>query len=71
MARGRKEERPLKKMTTRFYEDDLVYLKLSYPHAGYNGIVRALVAKHVRQLRNLTVEHLEGVKLTEEELRSV
>lgn len=69
MARS-SETRPKKKMTVRFFEDDLAYLKAAYPGTGYNEIVRALVARHVRKLRDVTVEKLEG-ELTEEELQAV
>lgn len=64
------EDKELKKMTVRFYEEDLDYLRLAYPHSGYNQVVRALVARHVRKLRNATAERLSE-KLTMEELQSV
>jgi len=46
------------------------YLKLTYSR-GYNQIVRALVARHVRKLKVKTVENLEKEALSEEELESV
>jgi hypothetical protein len=71
MARGRKEDREMVKATVRVFQDDLVYLRKAYPHSGYNGILRALAARHVRQLRIKTAEHLQDVRLTDEELQSV
>lgn len=58
MARS---ERELKKMTVRYYADDLEYLRSAYPHRGYNEILRALASRHVRKLRNLEAEHLGGL----------
>lgn len=57
-------------VTIRLFADDLDYLKLAYPAGGYNRVIRALVARHVRALRNRTVELVES-KLTDEEIASV
>ena len=67
-----KLERPSVKITIRVFEDDLEYLKMTYTGTGYNGIFRALGARHVRKLRARTIEHLaESETLTREELSSV
>lgn len=71
MPRGRKEDREMIKCTVRMFLEDLEYLRKAYPHSGYNGILRALGARHVRQLRVRTQEHLQDIRLSEEELRSV
>ena len=65
-----KSERPLKKMTVRFYEDDLSLLREAYPGTGYNEIVRALISKHCRKIRSATAEYLQD-KLTPEELSAL
>ena len=65
------EKRELKKMTTRFFADDLVTLKTAYPHSGYNTIVRALVSKHCRRLEAIAADKLDEdfeIKLTPQEL---
>lgn len=67
------EDRELVKMTVRYFSEDLEYLRLAYPHTGYNTVLRALAARHVRKLKHHTVEHL-GDKtelLTREELEQV
>ncbi len=64
------DPRPMRKMTIRLYEDDLAYLKAAYQGTGYNKILRALAARHVRKLRAATVERLEG-RLSPEELKAV
>ena len=72
MSPPRALERPAKLVTIRLFDDDIDYLKLCYAGAGYNVIVRALVARHVRKLRVKTVENLESPEaLTKEELESV
>ncbi|MGW8177692.1 MAG: hypothetical protein ACWGQW_02690 [bacterium] len=63
-------ERPARLVTLRLFDDDMEYLKLTYSR-GYNQIVRALVARHVRKLKVKTVENLEKEALSEEELESV
>jgi len=69
MARSA-ETKPMKKMTVRFYEDDLEYLRDAYPGTGYNSVVRALASRHVRRLRAATQEAMAD-KLSPEELRLV
>ncbi len=64
-------ERKPKLVTIRIFEEDLDYMKLAYSGTGYNQVVRALVARHVRKLSAKTVENLEDEKLTSEELSSV
>lgn len=64
-------ERDARMVTIRLFEDDLDYLKLAYSGVGYNSVVRALVARHIRKLKTKTVEHLEREELTREELESV
>ena len=64
-------ERPAKLVTLRLFEDDLEKLILAYSGTGYNAVVRALVARHVRKLTAKTVENLEPEALTKEELESV
>lgn len=60
MATGRRpESRKLKRMTVRFYEDDLDALRDAYPNAGYNKVIRALVSKFVRVLQAKATEKLE------------
>jgi hypothetical protein len=67
---GKKSDRPLRKMTLRLFDDDLSLLRVAYPHSGYNEVVRALVSKHCRMLRTVTVEKLEE-RLTAEELAAI
>jgi hypothetical protein len=71
MSPPRSLERPAKLVTCRIFEDDMEYLKMAYSTAGYNKIIRALVARHVRKLKTKTVENLEAETLTSEELESV
>jgi len=63
-------ERRLQITTIRVFADDIDYLKLAYPQGGYNRVIRALVSRHVRSLRNRTVELVE-TKLSDEEISSV
>jgi hypothetical protein len=63
-------DRALKKMTLRLFEDDLEVLRAAYPASGYNEVVRALVSKHVRRLKNIAGAALED-KLSPDELRLV
>jgi hypothetical protein len=65
-----KDERSKRKITIRLFEDDLDMLKQAYPHTGYNQVVRALVTRHVRRLRNVTAEKLEDT-LSLDELKVV
>ncbi len=64
-------EREAKLVTIRLFEGDVDYLKLAYSAAGYNKVVRALVARHVRRLKTKTVENLEPEELSSEELSNV
>ena len=64
-------DRPLQVVTIRLFRDDLRYLRLAYPVGGYNSIVRAIVARHVRALRNKTAENLSEIKLSDEELNVI
>jgi len=70
MTPPRALERPAKLVTIRLFEDDLEALQLTYS-TNYNVIVRSLVARHVRKLREKTIENLEDEALTPEELESV
>ena len=63
-------DRPPRLVTLRLFNADIEYLKLAYP-SGYNIVVRALVARHVRKLKTKTVENLDEEKLSKEELESV
>lgn len=63
-------EKLMKMVTLRLFIDDLDYLRLAYPAGGYNRVVRALVQRHVRALRNRTAELVEH-KLSDEEIASV
>ena len=67
----RASEKKLRLVTVRLFEDDVDYLKLSYATAGYNKVLRALAARHVRRLRTKTVENLESEELSPEELANV
>ena len=67
----RESTKPLKLVTVRIFQDDHEYLKLAYAAAGYNKVLRALTARHVRRLRTKTVENLEPEELTPEELANV
>ncbi|KKN65203.1 hypothetical protein LCGC14_0483790 [marine sediment metagenome] len=58
-------------VTARIYADDMEHLRICYQGTGYNAVIRALVARHVRKLRARTAENLEGEALTKEELESV
>ena len=60
------EKTKLKLVQIRLHDEDLETLKLAYPSAGYNAIVRALVARHAKQIRVKVQE-----KLAAEELREV
>ena len=66
-----RSERPLKKMTVRFFADNLALLRQVYPGRGYNEIVRALTDKHCRKIRSATADYLKSEKLTPEELESL
>ncbi len=66
--RGKKSDREFRKVTARFFATDIEFLKAAYPTRGYNEILRALTSRHVRALREATVERLG--KLTDEELKS-
>lgn len=66
-----KSERTLRKMTVRFYDDNLKLLREAYPGTGYNEIIRALTDKHCRKLRSATAELLKEEKLSDEELASL
>jgi hypothetical protein len=67
----RKLEREAKPVTIRLFVDDLDQLIQTYTGTGYNAVIRALVARHVRKLRTRTVEILADEELTKEELESV
>ncbi len=71
MSPPRALERPANLVTLRLFDDDMEYLRLCYAGTGYNSIVRALVARHVRKLRNKTAENLSDEQLSQEELESV
>ncbi len=66
-----KLERDASLVTIRLFDDDMDYLKLTYSGVGYNSVVRALVARHVRKLRQMTVVNLAQETLSKEELQSV
>jgi hypothetical protein len=55
----------LKLVQIRLNEEDLKTLKLTYPTSGYNAIVRALVARHARELRNRVQELMTQDELIE------
>ena len=63
-------DRELKKTTIRLFEDDLEILQQVYPATGYNKVIRALVAKHVRKIRNIAGQGAveDGTLLTAEDL---
>lgn len=63
-------DRQMHVVTIRLFAEDLDYLKLAYPQGGYNRVIRALVARHIRSLRNRTAELVES-RLTDEEISSV
>jgi hypothetical protein len=66
------DKQQLRKMTVRFFDEDLHYLRDAYPTTGYNTVVRALVARHVRKLRHVTMEKLEDTEtLSAAELETV
>lgn len=71
MSTEQNEKRQLQQMTIRLFADDLEFLRVAYQSAGYNRIIRGLVSQHVKRLKNLTLEKLEGAKLTAEELGNV
>jgi len=60
----------LTKVTIRIYRQDAETLRTSYPGMGYNAILRALAAKHCRQIRNKSNQSDPQVveRLTDEEL---
>ena len=59
-----KTGRRLKKITLRLNEDDLENLRQFYQHAGYNKIIRALVAQHVSRLNERLSEKLSDAALS-------
>ena len=66
-------DRPTTKTSLRLFSSDLAELREAYQAVGYNEIVRALVARHVRRLRAKTAEHLADSPelLTKEDLNVV
>jgi hypothetical protein len=64
------DPRQMKKMTVRFFSDDLEFLRMAYPGTGYNEILRALAARHVKKLKTAAAASLSD-KLTTEELKSI
>ena len=62
--------RQMKKMTVRFYIDDLEYLKMAYPGTGYNEILRALASRHVKRLKEAAAASLSD-QLSTEELKAI
>ena len=66
MARGRKNERELKKTTIRLHTDTLDYLRKYYPNSGYNEVLRALSDRHVRKLLDATGDQIQELLTTEE-----
>jgi hypothetical protein len=46
----RASEKQLQKISLRLYQSDVDALKIYYPSAGYNRIIRGLVSRHVREL---------------------
>lgn len=71
MARGRKNERELKKTTIRLHVDTLDMLRKYYPSSGYNEVLRALSDRHVRKLLAATGTEIQDTiqeLLTTEEL---
>ncbi len=69
MARALEREPRL--VTIRLFDEDIEYLKLTYSGTGYNSVIRALVARHVRKLKTRTVENLDPEALSKEELENV
>ncbi len=67
----RKLEREADLVSVRIFTDDMEFLRLCYGSAGYNVVIRALVARHVRKLREKTKENLDTETLTSEELACV
>ena len=64
-----KDIQPMRKITIRLYETDLDLLRMAYQSAGYNQVIRSLVARHARRLRNITGEKLaDSEALSAEEL---
>jgi hypothetical protein len=49
---------PLKKVTIRLESNQYQELRRLYPNVGYNGIIRALVDKHLRAMRVRVAEQL-------------
>ena len=47
------------KVTIRPFKEDVDVLRTAYGKAGYNDIIRRLVARHVRRLEEATAKHLE------------
>lgn len=65
------DRKPLVKITVRVYEDDMDLIRMAYARRGYNNIIRALVARHARKLRNAAnagATAPDSEKLTLEEL---
>jgi len=71
MTPPRALERATRLITIRIFDEDADYLKLAYAGVGYNSVLRALAARHVRKLRNRTAENLETEALSKEELENV
>ena len=53
-----KEERPLSIISVRLFTYDLEQLKEFYPR-GYNKVIRKLVARHIRRLKERSDRAIE------------
>lgn len=42
----------LVKITVRVYAEDMDLIRMAYANRGYNNIIRSLVARHARRLKN-------------------
>ena len=53
------EQRPFKRITIRIFKSDLEALQQLYPTAGYNIVIRQLVARHIKKVEDLSERKLE------------
>lgn len=60
MPRGRKSARPLRGIHTNIYADDYEWLRERYPLHGPQAMIRAIVARFVKNKREEDLTELES-----------
>lgn len=73
--RGPKEDRTLKKITTRIYEDDYNTIVSAHPQVPYQSILRKLVERYANIIRKRTAQKLASKQnvedLSENDLKDI